>query len=179
MKKLAVILAAVVLALAIPSAAFAWDGQVHKGDLALFVGAGFGYGFTIVPGVEYAFVDFKLGDVFPLALGGVLKGSLNFYPSYWTAYGVGALLSAHVGFKGLDIPAFLQKFDVYASAGVAFSHFSWSGSLAGWDTGKDNYFGFATADGVAYYFNDKWAIYAEGNYWAYGGGATLGGRYTF
>jgi len=61
MKKLAVVLAVVVLALAIPSAAFAWDGQVHKGDLAVFVGAGLGYGFTVVPGVEYAFADFKLG----------------------------------------------------------------------------------------------------------------------
>jgi hypothetical protein len=178
MKKLAAVLAVVVLALAIPSAAFAWDGQVHKGDFAVFAGAGFGYGFSIVPGVEYAFADFKLGDVFPLAIGGVVKGSINFYPSYWTAYGVGALVSAHVGFKGLDIPDFLQKFDVYASAGVAFSFFSYSGTLAGWDA-KDTYFGFATADGVSYYFNDKWAIYLEGNYWAYGGGATLGGRYTF
>jgi len=178
MKKLALVLAVVVLVLAIPSTVFAWDGQVHKGDLALFVGAGFsGYGFSIVPGVEYAFVDFKIGDVFPLALGGVLKGSINFYPSYWTAYGVGALISAHTGFKGLDIPEFLQKFDLYVSAGVAFSFFNYSGTLVGWN--KDLYWGFATSNGVAYYFNDKWAMYLEGNYWAYSGSATLGVRYTF
>ena len=39
MKKLAAVLVVVVLALAIPGAAFAWDGQVHKGDLAVFAGA--------------------------------------------------------------------------------------------------------------------------------------------
>ena len=183
MRKLAIVIVLGVLLLAIPASVFAqkvdWDGQVHKKDLAVFVGAGFsGYGFTIVPGVEYAFADFKIGDVFPLAIGGVLKGSLNFYSSYWTAYGIGALVSAHTGFKGLDIPEFLQKFDVYISAGLAFSFFSYSGTLAGWDA-QDTYFGFATSDGVAYYFNDKWAAYLEGNYWAYSGSATLGVRYTF
>jgi hypothetical protein len=32
---------------------------------------------------------------------------------------------------------------------------------------------------VSYNFNDKWAIYLEGNYWAYSGSGTLGARYTF
>jgi hypothetical protein len=39
--------------------------------------------------------------------------------------------------------------------------------------------GFATADGVAYYINDKWAVYLEGTYWGYSGGGAIGVRYTF
>jgi hypothetical protein len=181
MKKLALVLAVLVLILAIPGAAFAqkssWDGLVHKGDFAAFVGVGLGWGFSIVPGVEWAFVDVKIGDTVPLAFGVVGKGVINFYSDFFTSYGVGALASAHLGLKGLDIPKFFQNLDFYISAGVAFSAFSYAtGSTL--DYG-DTRFGFATSDGVAYYINDKWAIYLEGNYWSYAGNGAIGVRYTF
>jgi hypothetical protein len=32
---------------------------------------------------------------------------------------------------------------------------------------------------VAYYINDKWAVYLEGTYWGYSFGGTIGVRYTF
>ena len=180
MKKLAIVVALAVVLLAIPASVFAqkvdWDGQVHKGDFAAFVGAGFGWGFTIAPGVEWAFAEWKVGDVVPLAFGLSAKGMINFYPGFWTSYGVGALVTVHLGFKGLDIPDFLQKFDVYASAGIGFSFFSYD---VGIDTYGSSNIGFATADGVAYYFNDKFAVYAEGTYWGYSGGGTIGVRYTF
>ena len=178
MKKLVLVLA-VVLVLVIPSTAFAqknWDGLVHKGDLAAFVGIGFGWGFTVAPGVEWSFADVKIGNTVPLAFGVEGKGMINFYPGFWTSYGVGALLTAHLGLKGLDIPDFLQRLDFYIGAGVGLSWFSY-------DTGVSTYgamnVGFATSDGVAYYFNDKWAVYLEGTYWGYSGGGAIGVRYTF
>jgi len=63
MKKLVLVLA-VILVLALPSTVFAqknWDGLVHRGDFAAFVGVGFGWGFTIAPGVEWCFADVKSG----------------------------------------------------------------------------------------------------------------------
>ena len=180
MKKLGLLLAAVVLLLAIPGAAFAqsnWDGLVHKGDFAAYVGVGFGWGFTIAPGVEWAFADVKVGNTVPLAFGLAGKGMINFYPDYFTAYGVGALATVHLGLKGLDIPEFLQNLDFYIGLGLGISFFNYNaGSTL--DYG-DVQFGFATADGVAYYFNDKWAVYLEGTYWGYSGGGAIGVRYTF
>jgi hypothetical protein len=180
MKRLALVLALAVLLLAIPGAAFAqksWDGLVHQGDFAAYVGIGFGYGFSVVPGVEWAFADFKIGDTVPLALGLAGKGIINFYPGAWTSYGLGALATAHLGLKGLDIPDFLQNLDFYISLGIGLSWFTWdSGYIALFD---NPHFGFATADGVAYYINDKWAVYLEGNYMGYVAGAVIGARYTF
>jgi hypothetical protein len=180
MKKLALLLAVLVLILAIPGAAFAqksnWDGLVHKGDLAAFLGVGFGWGFTIAPGVEWAFADVKIGDTVPLAFGVVGRGMVNFYPNYFTSYGIGALASAHMGLKGLDIPKFLQNLDFYIALGLGVSFFNYVSST--YDFG-DVQFGFATTDGVAYYFNDKWAVYLEGTYWGYSGGGAIGVRYTF
>jgi len=182
MKKLVLGLVVAALLLMIPAAAFSqnvdWEGNYEKGDFSVFAGIGIGYGFSIVPGVELAFAEWKVGDVLPLTFGAALKGSINIYSSYWTAFGVGGLATVHLGFKGLDIPEFLQKFDVYASLGVGVSFFNYTGVYAGWDQ-RDVYFGIATADGVAYFISDKFAVYAEGNYWAYGGGATIGALYKF
>ncbi len=190
MKKLALLLAVLVLILAIPSAVFAqkkapakkaaetgWDGLVHKGDFAAYAGIGIGYGFSIVPGVEWAFADVKISDTVPLAFGLSAKGLINFYPGFWSSYGLGVLATAHLGLKGLDIPDFLQKLDFYLSAGLGLSYFSWE---SGYVPLFDNpHFGFATADGVAYFINEKWAVYLEGTYVGYVAGAVIGARYTF
>jgi opacity protein-like surface antigen len=181
MKKIALGLVFAALLLVIPAAAFAqtpnWEGNFHKGDLTVAGGFGFGYGFTIVPAVEYTIVDFKIGDTVPLAIGVTGKGVINFYPDFFTSYGVGALVTAHMGFRGLDIPDFLQRFDVYASVGVGFSFFSYVAGAT--ETYGASRFGFATSDGVAWFINDNLAVFVEGNYWAYSGGGTIGILYKF
>jgi len=181
MKKWVLALVVGTLLLAIPASVFAqnvnWDGNYKKGDFAVFGGVGFGYGFSIVPGVELSLAEWKVGDVVPLTFGVAAKGSINIYSSFWTAYGLGALATVHLGFRGLDIPEWMQNFDVYVSLGLGVSFFNYTAVPSGF--GDDFYFGFATADGVAYFINEKLAVYAEGNYWAYGGGATLGVLYKF
>jgi hypothetical protein len=182
MKKPAILVVVGVLLLAIPMSVFAapkkvnWVGLVHKNDFAVFAGVGFGYGFTIAPGVEWAFADWKAGDVVPLAFGLTGKGMINFYSGFWTSYGIGALATAHLGLKGLDIPDFLQNLDFYLSLGVGLSWFSYN---AGVSTYGAMNVGFATSDGLAYYINKNWAVYAEYTYWGFASGGTIGARYTF
>ena len=181
MKKWLLALVVGTLLLAIPASVFAqnpdWDGNYKKGDFAVFGGVGFGgLGITIIPGVEFSLAEWKVGDVVPLTFGVAAKGSINIYSGFWTAYGVGALGTVHLGFRGLDIPEWLQNFDVYVSLGLGVSFFSYS---SGTSTYGDSKFGFITANGVAYFFNEKLAVYAEGNYWSYSGGATLGVLYKF
>jgi hypothetical protein len=181
MKKLVLIAALAVLLAAIPSTVFGqtanWDGQVHKGDFSAFGGLGLGYGITIIPGVEYVWGDWKLGDVFPLAAGVAVKGAVNFYSDYWSSYGVAGLVTGHVGLKGLtDLPEFLQKFDFYAGIGLGFYYYSWA---SGYVTSNDD-FGlvFANMEGTAFYINEKLAVYGEFNYWGYSRGV-LGVLYRF
>jgi len=181
MKKWVLALVVGTLLLMIPAAVFSqdinWEGNYEKGDFTVFAGVGLGYGFSIVPGLELSLAEWKAGDVVPLTFGVVVKGSINIYSSYWTAYGVGGLATVHLGFRGLDIPEFLQNFDVYASLGLGVSFFKYTSVPSGF--GENSYFGIATAEGVAYFINDKIAVYAEGNYWAYGGGATVGALVKF
>ena len=182
MKKLAILVVVGVLLLTIPVSIFAapkktnWVGLVHRNDFAVYAGVGIGLGFTIAPGVEWCFADVKVGNVVPLAFGLAGKGMINFYPGFWTSYGVGALATMHLGLKGLDMPVFFQNFDFYISAGVGLSWFSYNLGVSRY--GAMNV-GFATADGLAYYINKHWAVYLEGTYWGFTGGATIGARYTF
>jgi hypothetical protein len=181
MKKVFLVLVVGVLLLMIPAAAFSqnmnWDGNYKKGDIAVFGGVGFGgFGITIVPGAELSLAEWKVGDVVPLTFGVAAKGSINIYSGFWTAYGVGGLATVHLGFRGLDIPEWLQNFDVYASIGLGISFFTYSSGPSTYGSSK---FGFVTSDGVAYFITDKFAVYAEGNYWAYSGGATVGALFKF
>jgi hypothetical protein len=180
MKKLALGLVLAVVLLAIPATVFAqtenWQGQFHKGDFSAFVGVGLGYGITVVPGVEWIWGDWKLGDVFPLAIGAAARGAVNFYSDYWSSYGAAGFVTAHVGLKGLDIPEFLQKFDFYAGVGLGFYYYSWA---SGYTTTNDDFrFGLANTEGTAFHINDKLAVYGEYNYWGYSRGV-LGVLYRF
>ena len=172
MKKLVLGLVLAVVLLAVPSTVFAqtvdWDGQLHKGDLSAFAGVGLGYGITIVPGVEWIWGDWKLGDVLPLAAGAAVRGAINFYSDYWSSYGAAGFVTARVGFMGLDIPEFLQKFEIYAGVGLGFYYYSWA---TGYTTTLDDFrFGFANTEGTAFHINDKLAVYGEYNYWGYSRG---------
>jgi hypothetical protein len=181
MKKLALSLAVAALVLAIPGAAYAqksgWDGLVHQGDFAAFLGLGLGRGFTVAPGVEYAFVEWKAGHKVPLSFGAAGKGEINFWPGTWTSFGIAAVATAHLGLKGLDIPDFLQHLDIYIGPGIGLRFFSYdAGTTVDYGDVRP---GFAWTNGVAYYFNDKWAGYLEFSWWSRSGGAILGARYTF
>jgi len=171
MKKLVLGLVLAVVLLAVPSTVFAqtvdWDGQFHKGDFAAFAGLGIGYGITIVPGVEWIWGDWKLGDALPLAAGAAVRGAVNFYSDFWSSYGAAGLVTARLGFKGLDIPEFLQNFELYAGVGLGFYYYNWASGYLGGDEFSVT---FASNSGTAYHINEKLAVYGEYNYWGYSRG---------
>jgi hypothetical protein len=176
MKRIALGVALVALLL-VPGALFAqnvnWDGWWHKGDMAAnagvgFAGGGWGWGFAVYPGFEFEVADWKIADTVPLSLGVSARGMIGISDYYGTAFGAGPFVAAHMGFKGLDIPEFFQKLDLYVALGLAVS---FGGDLDFYGVSP---VGFASYDGISYFVNDKVAIYLEGNYWGYYGGATLG-----
>jgi hypothetical protein len=159
----------------------AWDGQLHQGDLSLELGfgfgahgEGFGYGIAAVPGAEWIFADWKIGDRLPLAVGVGAKGAVEYIPATGLGFGADALASVHLGFKGLEVAEFLQGFDVYTALGAGIVYVGEA----------DVPFGLvfpALYAGAAWYFRENLALYLEGVYrngWkAVGyGGAVFGFR---
>ncbi len=189
MKKSLVILMILAALLVFPLVAFGksskgFDTYLHKGDLAVSAGVGLGYlaSITLYPGVEYFVYQTKATDIFPLTFGVSGKGFLNFYSNTdiygdkygWFAFGVGAFGTVHWGLKGadIDIPDFLRKFDLYWGLGLIFSHFKTTGTWSGVTyTLKEGGIGISSYGGFNYFINDNLAIFLEGNYWSYGGGA--------
>jgi hypothetical protein len=180
MKKLALGLILGVLLLAIPAATFAqgtdWYGHFEKGDFSVGAGVGlgfggWGYGLSIFPGAEYTIADWRIGDTVPLALGVSARGLIGFSSYYGTVFGVGPFVAVHVGFRGLDIPEFFQKFDVYTALGLAVTF--------GGNTGLYSPFGLNSYGGFNYFLKENLALYLEGSYWGYYGGTTLGVLYKF
>ena len=169
MKKLALVLFAVTSCFwpsrARPSPRRTGTGWCTRATSRRIVGVGFGWGFTVVPGVEWAFADVKIGDTVPLAFGLAGKGMINFYPGFWTSYGhrrAGHGPPRPEGAGHPRVPAApgllhrRRRRPVLVQLGFGL-----------YSTYGDLHVGFATADGVAYYFNDKWAVYLEGTYWGY------------
>ena len=182
MKKLALGLVLAVLLLAIPATAFAqgvdWYGHFEKGNLSAGAGVGigwgwYGYGLSLYPSVEYTIADWRIGDTVPLALGVAGRGLVGFSNYYGTVFGVGPYVTFHVGFRGLDIPEFFQKFDVYTGLGLAVT---FGGNLSAFGVSP---VGFSSYGGFNYFVNEKFALYLEGNYWGYYGGSTVGVLFKF
>jgi hypothetical protein len=185
MKKAALVLLVVGGLTLVPASIFAqqvnWDGQYHKGDFSVEIGAGFGshgsgYGYSVaaLPGAEWTVADWKIGEVTPLAMGIAAKGFVEFIPGTGLGLGGGGFAAFHMGFKGLDIPEFFQNMDIYAGIGGGVVFVS----------GADVPFGLVlptTYGGFAWFFKENVAAYLEGIYW-YGwqadgfGGAVLGIR---
>jgi hypothetical protein len=160
----------------IPGTAFAqdanWDGHFHKGDFALEAGVGLGgynrvFSLAVLPGAEWTIADWRIGGVVPLAFGAAGKGLVAFVPGYGVGFGAGGFGVLHMGFKNLDIPGFLQKFDWSAGLGIG-------AVIVPFD---DPSFGLALPwfSGVSYFLKDNLALYLEGVYWYASGMPDYGG----
>ena len=162
-----------------------WDSLYAPKDIALSVGIGFGYGFSLVayPGVEFLVHEFVISETVPLEFGVAAKGFVNWFNENdiwgdygWLAFGGGGFGTVHFTFRGsdLDIPPFLEKVDFYSALGLVFTYFTYTGDWGTLSKYADTGLGFASYGGVSYFLKENLAIYAEGNYWGYGGGATIG-----
>jgi len=170
MKRLAVVLLAAVLLLAVGSSAFAkgWDYWMPKKTIAVSgtVGIAFPLGIAIYPGFEWVFANWKIGNTVPFSFGVAARAMLDFDTIYGFEFGIGPALTAHLGLRGLDIPDFFQRFDFYWGLGIGFvfpTHW-WFASPVG----------FFTIGGFNWFINKKLAFVLEGNYFAWYGGVAIG-----
>jgi hypothetical protein len=168
MKKKILIAAVLVLLIFLPGLAFGqtenWESHFDSGDISLSAGVGaaigsWGFGFTAYPGAELTLLTWEAGGVVPLSFGIALRGMIGFSSYYGFAYGAGAFATIHFGFKGLDIPQWVQDLDLYGGLGVAFSVSS--RYTSGYGFGINSYGGFN------YFLSEKLALQVEANYWGY------------
>ncbi len=156
MKKLFVVL---VIALVASTGAFAEgflipDAVPHMapGAFAASAGLNLGYGaFGVTGGVESIFGQINIPDVFPLSYGAAARGAFSFGYGF-TAISAGLFGTLHFSWNSLNLPEWLQKFDVYAGVGLGMAitpHFHLT---------------FGSLSGTAYHLNKNLAIIAEAIY---------------
>jgi hypothetical protein len=144
------------------------SSMYNPGDISISATVGFGYLFSlaIYPGVEVTVLDTMIGNALPFSLGIAARGmfsTYNYYGYTGSSFGLGGFVSAHLSFNDIapDAPVrFLENFDFYTMLGLIFNF--------------PDYFGFGTMGGFNYFFSNNFAIKLEGNYWGYGGGASIG-----
>ena len=171
MKKFFIVL---LVALCLSGFAFAADNAVgstpwvDKGDL--LVNAGIGWT-GIAGGAEYDLARIDIAKVVPLTFGVAARALINpgfFDTSYASLeYGLGALATAHVGFKELSLSSglsWVSRFDVYAGLGVGFGSATLSSAYSSSYYTLKPGFGIATFAGTSYYFSDKLAVNLEYGY---------------
>lgn len=128
---------------------------VGPGDLVVTAGVGWG---GISGGAEFSLAQIDIAKIIPITFGAAARATVDpgiFYDNF--SFGVGAMGTAHVGFKNLNLPDnlhWLSNVDSYIGLGLGFA------SMTGYTAG----IGISTFEGVSYYLNDKLAICFEYGY---------------
>ncbi len=171
MKKIVISIIALVFALYSAVGAFAyeqkssvypWMASFNKtGQLNLYLAGGFYYlGFDATGGPEIILGNIDLSGI-PLEWGVMGRATIgfgSFAGASWIDWGAAPMVTLHWGTdfgKGL-------KFEWYAGVGVGFygttgTYYTWAG-LAG------PFFGFASADGIAWHFSENASLILDYTY---------------
>ena len=168
MKKVLVIVS--VLAL-VAAGAFAADAKtadsgldplVGAGDLLVNVGIGWG---GIAAGAEFDLATIKVGPL-PLTFGVGARAAIDpLFSDYGMPWAVGAFGTAHLGFKGIDLPSGLEwisKTDTYIGLGLGVAGII-EGSEYDWYNWKPGV-GISFIAGESYFLTDTIALYGEYGY---------------
>jgi hypothetical protein len=165
-----------------------WDSLYTPKDISVSAGVGFlafsqSGGLAAYPGVEIILKEFIISEMVPLEVGAAVRGFFNLFNESsagldygWLAFGGGAFGTVHFTLRGsdLNIAAFFEKLDFYSAMGLAFTYFSYTGDWGTRSKYADTGLGFASSGGISYFLRDNLALFLEGSYWGYGGGATVG-----
>ena len=122
---------------------------------------------------------YQLSDL-PIDFGAAVRGqfatsSVFGYDYGYLSFGAGAFGTAHLSFNNLEnsVAQWLENFDFYVSLGLAVNYFTYTGYWAS-DTPQLR-FGFASFEGVNWFFAENIALKLEYAYWGYvGSQATIG-----
>ena len=153
-----------------------WSSYFQAGDTSVSLGVGFGAAPLVssvaaYPGFEQTIMDFKIAETVPLSVGVAAKGVANIYGGSGYAginIGAGLFVPFHFSLRGLDIP-FFNRLDIYLAPGIGMNF-----DLGNYWLSNPMRFGFVSYDGFNYFVNDSFAIFVEGTYWDYYGGAAIG-----
>lgn len=163
---------AVVAALGMAAPVFAEaNSHYNNGDFTVGVGVGFGWGISLIPGIDLTFGEFKLADGYGLDFGLAVKGMFSFYNAFsysYNAFGAGAYFMLHFGLKNFPSD-FLKKLDFYWGPGLRFLVFS--SNLPGYVAPAS--FGFSTVGGTQYFLSESVSVFVEYSY-SYGSYADVG-----
>jgi hypothetical protein len=165
-----------------------WGSLYAPGNVAVSAGAGIlafrqGVSLAAYPAAEVIVYEFVIAETVPLEVGVAARGLVSLFNaqeswgSYgWLAFGGGAFGSAHFTFRDsdLDLPAFFENLDFYSALGLAYTAFTYTGDWGTLGKYAETGLGFASYAGFSYFLKEKLALYVEGAYWDYGGGATVG-----
>ena len=193
MKRATKTLVVMSMLLILPVAVFAqsektnWDSVYEKGDFVVSATAGIAFPFAIVayPGAELILAGVDIGNLIPIDFGVAARGQVGFYNSStlsynygWLTFGLGAFGTAHLSFNNLQdhFAPWLENFDFYVSLGLGANYFSYTGDWADVFTDSTRMrVGFASLEGVNWFFRDNMALRLEYAYWGYvGSQATVG-----
>jgi|GEM_PF-2688441 hypothetical protein len=172
MKKTSIVLATLLalsgFAFAAGNAASSATPWVDKGNLLVNVGLGWG---GLSAGAEYDFARIDVAKVVPITFGGAARALIDpgvFDTTYSTfEIGLGAFVTAHVGFKELSLSSglgWVSHFDLYLGLGLGFASGSLASAYSGTGFGLLPGVGISTFEGVSYYFNDRIALNLEYGY---------------
>lgn len=121
---------------------------MNKGDLAVSVGANFGWDYGIGLGVEYMFARVDIANAVPITFGVAAKAGIGFiYSTNFTAVG---LVTAHFSLGFIrELPRWIKNFDFFYGLGLGLG----AGPYVG--------VGMGNAGGIAYYFRPDLALYSS------------------
>lgn len=165
-----------------------WDSLYKPRDVSLSAGVGFlafnqNVSLAAYPEAEVILKEFIISKMVPLEVGAAVSGFISLFNEStagltygWLAFGGGAFGTVHFTFRGsdLNIPAFFEKFDFYSAMGLVFTYFTYTGDWGSRSKYEDTGLGFASSGGISYFLKDNLAVFLEGSYWDYGGGAIAG-----
>ena len=158
-----------------------WWGSYYKpGNFSLalplsFDTSGSNMGILIYPEAEISLWKPVIGGIAPLDVGAAAKARVGFmFGNNYSGLGIGAglLVTAHLGFRGLDIPfsEHLEKLDYFIQMGIAADFIR---------PPEDSLLGFATFTGLNYYLKPGFALSAMYTYWKGYSGAAVGVKLRF
>jgi hypothetical protein len=161
MKKILLIALLVVMAMssfAATTSTQPWAKSFNKdGQLNLYASVGYWYGIDGSVGLELILGEFNLGGV-PIDYGIMGRGVIemwNYFGLSGLYWGAAPTFAVHLGLTGAPV-------EFYASAGIGFNGYSYSGVYNDLYPGFN--IGFASFDGMMWHFSDKFAFLVEYGY---------------